>query len=174
MKTKSGATSIDFKESVEAVIRIDLSKAVEWINKDLLLSTRNLFPPPHVDTGLSLLLSIPQLYWHLDLPMSWSIIAATLSHIAHYGILQSIVQRRLLKQWRPRALSWLAINMIWRANRRIGFAFSARGSAIRYHLRGFMRRADCGCRRYREMFLRAGGGFLRGKFDTLPFSLGVP
>ena len=70
MKTKTGGTSIDFKESVEAVIRIDLSNALEWIGKDLLLSTRNLFPPPHIDTGLSLLLGIPQLRGQLDLPVA--------------------------------------------------------------------------------------------------------
>lgn len=70
VKTKKGNASIDFKESVEAVIRIDLSNALEWIGKDLLLTTRNLFPPPHIDTGLSLLLNIPQLRKHLNLPMA--------------------------------------------------------------------------------------------------------
>ena len=69
MKTKTGATSIDFQESVEAVIRIDLSNALNWIKQDLLLSTRNLFPPPHIDTGLSLLLGIPQLRDNLCLPI---------------------------------------------------------------------------------------------------------
>ena len=69
MKTKTGATRIDFQESVEAVIRIDLLNALNWINQDLLLSTRNLFPPPHIDTGLSLLLGIPQLRDNLCLPI---------------------------------------------------------------------------------------------------------
>jgi len=53
-------------------------------------------------------------------------------------------------------------------DRRIRFMFSAWRSAIRYHLRGFMFRADCGCRRYREAALRAGGGFLRGG-SSIPF-----
>lgn len=70
MKSKEGESRIDYKDSVEAVIRIDLVKALEWISEDNLLTTRNLFPPPHIDTGLSLLLGIPELKPYLNLPMA--------------------------------------------------------------------------------------------------------
>ena len=69
-KSKSGATSMNFDDFVEGIIRIDLLNALDWIKDDRILTTRNLFPPPHIDAGLSLLLEIPQLRPHLDLPMA--------------------------------------------------------------------------------------------------------
>lgn len=70
MKSKEGEARIDYNESVEAVIRIDLVKALEWISEDNLLTTANLFPSPHIDTGLLSLLKIPELKPHLNLPMA--------------------------------------------------------------------------------------------------------
>ena len=70
MKSKEGEACIDYKKSVEAVIRIDLVKALEWISEDSLLTTGNLFPPPHIDTGLLRLLKISELKPHLNLPMA--------------------------------------------------------------------------------------------------------
>ena len=69
-KTKTGKTSLDFSNAIEGVIRIDLDNALKWIELNPLLTTGTLFPPPDIDTGLSLLLKISELRPHLDIPLA--------------------------------------------------------------------------------------------------------
>ncbi|GJI97049.1 hypothetical protein RugamoR57_37670 [Duganella caerulea] len=53
----AGARPADYADQVRGVIRVDLTKALDWLGSGTIVNTHSIFPPPYYDNGYSILLT---------------------------------------------------------------------------------------------------------------------
>jgi len=56
-KGEEGGRPFDYADQVRGVIRVDLSKAIDWLGSGKMVNTHSLFPPPYYDNGYQILLT---------------------------------------------------------------------------------------------------------------------
>jgi len=52
-----GGRPLDYADQIRGVIRVDLSKALDWLGTGKMTNTHSLFPPPYYDNGYQILLT---------------------------------------------------------------------------------------------------------------------
>jgi hypothetical protein len=57
--TPGNGRPLDYSGQIRGVVRVDLSKALDWIGDGKMVGIHSLFPPPYYDSGYQILLSCP-------------------------------------------------------------------------------------------------------------------
>jgi len=57
--TPGNGRPLDYSDQILGVVRVDLSKALNWVGEGKMVGIHSLFPPPYYDSGYQILLSCP-------------------------------------------------------------------------------------------------------------------